>query len=386
MRQVYLDYAATTPVKEEVLAEMLPFFSLQYGNPSSLHKFGYTAREAVDLARERVAALIGAKASEIYFTSGGTESDNWAVEGVAGAQPAGRAHVITSKIEHHALLHSCAALEEKGHSVSYLEVDPTGFVQPHALKQAVNERTCLVSIMFANNEVGSIQPIAELAKIANSAGIIFHTDAVQAAGNLPINVQQLGIDMLSLSAHKIYGPKGIGALYIKEGTAISNFIHGGSQEHKRRAGTENVPGIVGFGKAAELAARNLNDHIKKTTTLRDYFIDRLLADIPDVQINGSREQRLPGNVNATFNYIEGEALLLDLDINGIAASTGSACSSGSFAPSHVLTAMGLPIEQVYSSLRFSLGDFTTKEDIDHTVSVLNATVKRLRAFSPFTQE
>ncbi|HHX13691.1 MAG TPA: cysteine desulfurase NifS [Clostridiales bacterium] len=386
MRQVYLDYAATTPVKEEVLAEMLPFFSLQYGNPSSLHKFGYTAREAVDLARERVAALIGAKASEIYFTSGGTESDNWAVEGVAGAQPAGRAHVITSKIEHHALLHSCAALEEKGHSVSYLEVDPTGFVQPHALKQAINERTCLVSIMFANNEVGSIQPIAELAKIANSAGIIFHTDAVQAAGNLPINVQQLGIDMLSLSAHKIYGPKGIGALYIKEGTAISNFIHGGSQEHKRRAGTENVPGIVGFGKAAELAARNLNDHIKKTTTLRDYFIDRLLADIPDVQINGSREQRLPGNVNATFNYIEGEALLLDLDINGIAASTGSACSSGSFAPSHVLTAMGLPIEQVYSSLRFSLGDFTTKEDIDHTVSVLNATVKRLRAFSPFTQE
>jgi cysteine desulfurase len=386
VRQVYLDYAATTPVKEEVLAEMLPFFSLQYGNPSSLHKFGYTAREAVDLARERVAALIGAKASEIYFTSGGTESDNWAVEGVAGAQPAGRAHVITSKIEHHALLHSCAALEEKGHSVSYLEVDPTGFVQPHALKQAINERTCLVSIMFANNEVGSIQPIAELAKIANSAGIIFHTDAVQAAGNLPINVQQLGIDMLSLSAHKIYGPKGIGALYIKEGTAISNFIHGGSQEHKRRAGTENVPGIVGFGKAAELAARNLNDHIKKTTTLRDYFIDRLLADIPDVQINGSREQRLPGNVNATFNYIEGEALLLDLDINGIAASTGSACSSGSFAPSHVLTAMGLPIEQVYSSLRFSLGDFTTKEDIDHTVSVLNATVKRLRAFSPFTQE
>lgn len=386
MKNVYLDYSATTPVKKEVLEEMIPYFCEKFGNPSSLYKIGAESKSAIDTARDRLAALIGAEAKEVYFTSSGTEADNWAVTGAARAKRAEGNHIITTKIEHHALLHTCQALEKEGFEVTYLDVGPDGIVRPEDLKAAIKDSTILISIMFANNEVGAIQPVKELAALAAARGVLFHTDAVQALGNVPINVKELGVDMLSVSAHKIYGPKGTGALYIRRGLNIESLLHGGAQEMKKRSGTENLTGIVGFGKAAELAGQGLKGHIEKIRSLRDYFIAELQAKIEEIEVNGSLKYRLPGNANIIFNYVEGEAVLLYLDAVGIYASTGSACSSASFAPSHVLSAMGLPPEKVYSSLRFTVGDFTTKEDIDYTVEELVKIVGKLRSFSPFNKD
>lgn len=386
MRQVYLDYSATTPVKKEVLEAMLPYFSEKFGNPSSLYGIGLNAKSDLNEARAKVAKLIGADEREIYFTSCGTEADNWAVIGTARAKKAKGNHIITTRIEHHALLHSCEYLEKEGFEVTYLDVDNKGRILLEDLERAITEKTILISIMFANNEIGTIQPIKEISDIAKKHGIWFHTDAVQAVGNVPINVKELGIDMMSMSAHKIYGPKGVGALYIKKGVVIPSFMNGGAQENKRRAGTENMAGIIGFAKAAELAEANLEEHIKKITELRNYFAEQITSKIPEVEINGSMDHRLPGNINFIFNYIEGEALLLLMDSKGIYASTGSACSSASLTPSHVLKALCLPYEKIHSSIRFTVGDFTTKEDIDYTVEELIKIVEKLRAISPIYKQ
>jgi cysteine desulfurase len=385
-RQVYLDYSATTPVKDEVLQAMLPYFTRNFGNPSSLYSIGQESKQAVEEARERVAALIGADSREIFFTSSGTEADNWAVIEGAESRVKKGSRVITTKIEHHALLHSCEYLEKKGFAVTYLDVNDEGFVDPADLERALTDDTTLVSIMFANNEIGSVQPIGELAEIAKKRGALFHTDAVQALGNVRMDVHALGVDLLSVSAHKIYGPKGVGALYIRKGVALPSFVHGGGQENKKRAGTENLTGIVGFGKAAELSKNNLDAHIEKLTELRNYFLAKIQANIPDVKINGGLAHRLPGNLNVTFKYIEGEALLLLLDLDGIAVSTGSACSSASLTPSHVLTALGVPVEMIHGSLRFTVGDFTTKDDIDYTVECLIKSVEKLRNISSVSKE
>jgi len=382
MRQVYLDYSATTPVKKEVLDEMLPYFSEKFGNPSSLYGLGLSAKTDLNLARAKVAKLINADEREIYFTSSGTEADNWAVIGAARAKKAKGNHIITTKIEHHALLHTCQYLEKEGFDVTYLDVDREGRVSLADIEKAITDKTILISVMFANNEIGTIQPISEIAGIARKHEIWFHTDAVQALGNVPIDVKDLGIDMMSMSAHKIYGPKGVGALYIRKGVIIPSFMNGGAQESKRRAGTENVAGIVGFGKAAELAGENLKNHIRHVSELRDYFKDQILKRIPEVEINGSMKHRLPGNINLIFNYIEGESLLLLMDAKGIYASTGSACSSASLTPSHVLKALKLPYEKIHSSIRFTIGDFTTKEDIDYAVEEIVQIVERLRSISP----
>jgi len=382
MRQVYLDYAATTPVKKEVLEEMLPYFTEKFGNPSSIYGLGLSAKSDINQARAKVAKLIGAEEREIYFTSSGTEADNWAVISTARAKRNKGNHIITTKIEHHALLHTCEFLEKEGYEVTYLDVDREGRISLEDLENAITDKTILISIMFANNEIGTIQPVKEIGQIAKKHGIWFHTDAVQAVGNVPINVKELGVDMLSMSAHKIYGPKGIGALYIRKGVVIPNFMNGGAQENKRRAGTENVAGIVGFGKAAELALENLEEHSKRILELRNYFVEMITSKIPDVEINGSMEHRLPGNINFIFNYIEGEALLLMLDSKGISASTGSACSSASLTPSHVLEALKLPYEKMHSSIRFSIGDFTTKEDLEYAAEEIAKTVEKLRAISP----
>lgn len=382
MRQVYLDYSATTPVKKEVLDEMLPYFSEKFGNPSSLYGIGLSAKTDLNMARSKVAKLIGADEREIYFTSCGTEADNWAVIGAARAKKTKGNHIITTKIEHHALLHTCEYLQKEGFEVTYLDIDKDGRISLAELENAITDKTILISIMFANNEIGSIQPIKEIAGIARKHEIWFHTDAVQALGNVPIDVKDLGIDMMSMSAHKIYGPKGIGALYIRKGVVIPNFMNGGAQENKRRAGTENMAGIVGFGKAAELAGTNLQSHIRHVSELRDYFKDQILSRIPEVEINGGMKHRLPGNINLIFNYIEGESLLLLMDAKGIYASTGSACSSASLTPSHVLKALKLPYEKIHSSIRFTIGDFTTKEDLDYTVEELVQIVERLRSISP----
>lgn len=386
MRQVYLDYSATTPVKEEVLQEMIPYFTEQFGNPSSLYTMGLTSKEAVDKARSQVAALIGADSKEIYFTGCGSEADNWAVFGTVDKFKEKGNHIITTRIEHHAMLHSCEFLEKNGYKVTYLAVEPDGTVKPENLEAAITDQTILISIMMVNNEVGTIEPIKELAAIAKKHGILFHTDAVQALANVPIDVKDLGVDMLSVSAHKIYGPKGIGALYIRKGLRISNYMHGGAQEMGRRAGTENLAGIVGFGKAAELAKINMEEHIAHCSQLRDYLIDRITREIPDTFVNGTMEQRHPGNANITFKYIEGESILLLLDYKGVSVSTGSACSSKSLEPSHVLTALGVPVEMVHGTVRFTVGDFTTKEDIDYTVESLNEIVEKLRALSPVNSE
>lgn len=386
MRQVYLDYSATTPVKKEVLEEMLPYFTEKFGNPSSLYGIGLNAKSDLSQARAKVAKLIGADEREIYFTSCGTEADNWAVIGTARAKKSKGNHIITTKIEHHALLHSCEYLEKEGFEVTYLDVDSKGRISLEELEKAITDKTILISIMFANNEVGTIQPIKEISAIAKKHGIWFHTDAVQALGNVPINVHELGIDMMSMSAHKIYGPKGIGALYVKKGIVIPSFMNGGAQENKRRAGTENMAGIMGFAKAAELAGQNLEEHIARITELRNYFAKEITSRIEDVDVNGDMEHRLPGNINITFNYAEGEALLLYMDARGIAASTGSACSSASFTPSHVLRALGLPLEKIYSSIRFTVGDFTTKEDIDYAIEEIVKIVEKLRGFSAFNRE
>lgn len=381
MRQVYLDYSATTPVKEDVLNAMIPYFTEKFGNPSSLYTVGTVSREAIEKARGQVAKLINAQDKEIFFTSSGTEADNWAVFGIVDALKNKGNHIITTKIEHHALLHTGDFLEKHGYDVTYLDVEPDGRVNPEALKAAITDKTILISIMFVNNEVGTVQPIKELAAIAKERGIIFHTDAVQALGNVHIDVKDLGVDLMSVSAHKIYGPKGVGALYIRKGVQLSNFMHGGAQESKRRAGTENLPGIVGFGKAAELAYENLDAHIKKVSELRNYFIDQVMSKIENVTLNGSKEFRHPGNANLTFEFIEGEAMLLYLDMKGIAVSTGSACSSASLVPSHVLSALGIPVEKIHGSLRFTVGEPTTKEDIDYVVEQLVEVVNKLRSIS-----
>lgn len=386
MRQVYLDYSATTPVKDEVLSAMLPYFTKQFGNPSSLYTIGLESKEAVENARGSVAALIGAFPQEIYFTGCGSEADNWAVFGTADKLKEKGNHIITTKIEHHAMLHSCQFLEKHGFEVTYLDVEPDGTVKPETLEAAITDKTILISIMMVNNEVGTIEPIAELAAVAKKHGVLFHTDAVQALANVEIDVKALGVDMMSLSAHKIYGPKGIGALYIRKGLRISNYLHGGGQENGRRAGTENLAGIVGFGKAAELAKAQLSEHIAHCRSVRDYLVKRVIDEIPDTFVNGSMEHRHPGNANITFKFIEGESILLMLDYKGIAVSTGSACSSKSLEPSHVLTAMGVPVEMVHGTVRFTVGDFTTKEDIDYVVESLKEIVEKLRMLSPVNNE
>ena len=384
MKQVYLDYSATTPVKEEVVREMLPFFTERYGNPSSLYSVGLDAKAGLDEARARVAGLINAEPKEIFFTSCGTESDYWVLEGTANALKNKGRHIITSRIEHHAILHTCEYLEKLGFEITYLDVDGDGFVSPEALEKAIRKDTILVSIMMVNNEIGTIEPIKELAAVAKAHGVLFHTDAVQGLGNVPIDVKDLGVDFLSMSAHKIYGPKGVGALYMRKGVRITNFMHGGAQETKRRAGTENLAGIAGFGKAAELAAANLEQHIEHSTKLRNYFWEQIEANISGVTLNGSREKRHPGNLNVSFDYIEGESILLMLDAFGISISTGSACSSKSLVPSHVLEAIGISITKMNGTVRFTVGDFTTKEDIDYVVETLVKVVARLRELSPVT--
>lgn len=381
MRNVYLDYSATTPVKEEVLQEMIPYFTEKYGNPSSLYDIGLENKEAISRAREQVAALINAKPSEIYFTGCGTEADNWAVFGTAEKLKAKGNHIITTRIEHHAMLHSCAALEKDGFAVTYLDIDKNGMIDLKQLEEAITDKTILISIMLVNNEIGTIEPVKEAAAIARKHQILFHTDAVQALGNVPIDVKELGVDMLSVSAHKIYGPKGVGALYIRKGVQINNFMHGGAQENRRRAGTENVPGIVGFGKAAEIALRDLNKHIEHSKILRDHLRERILTEIPDTFVNGTMEHRHPGNLNVTFEYIEGEAILLLLNQLGISVSTGSACSSASLEPSHVLSALGVPVEMIHGTVRFTVGDMTTMEDIDYVADSLKTVVQRLREIS-----
>lgn len=386
MRQVYLDYSATTPVKREVLEEMLPYFTEKFGNPSSLYGLGLSAKSDLNQARSKVAELIGADEREIYFTSSGTEADNWAVIGAVRAKKTKGNHIITSNIEHHALLHTCEYLEKEGFEVTYLAVDREGRISLEDLENAITEKTVLISIMFANNEIGTIQAVKEIAEIAKKHGVWFHTDAVQALGNVPIDVKDLGIDMMSMSAHKIYGPKGVGALYVRKGVIIPSFMNGGAQENKRRAGTENMAGIIGFGKAAELAGQNLDEHIAKISGLRDYFAEQILARIPDVEINGSMKYRLPGNINFIFNYIEGESLLLLMDAKGIYASTGSACSSASLTPSHVLKALNLPYEKMHSSIRFTVGDFTTKDDLDYAIEEIVTIVEKLRAISPLNKQ
>ncbi|HKL41223.1 MAG TPA: cysteine desulfurase NifS [Clostridia bacterium] len=382
MKRRYLDYSATTPVKEEVLDSMMPFFSEVYGNASSLHTFGQNANEKLTESREIIAKTIGAKTNEIYFTSGGSESDNWAIKSIAKAHEAKGKHIITSKIEHHAVLHTCEALEKEGFEVTYLDVDEDGYVDLDVLKDAIREDTILISIMYINNEIGTIQPVKEIGAIAREHNIVFHTDAVQALGNVSIDVEELNIDLLSVSAHKIYGPKGIGALYIRRGVKIIPFIDGGAQERKKRAGTENIPAIVGFAKACEIAERDLQAHVEKLSKLRDELIDKILGSIDEVKLNGPRDNRHPGNVNVAFKYIEGEALLLMLDAVGVAASSGSACTTGALEPSHVLMSIGLGHEIAHGSLRLTIGDFTEPEDIDFIVENLVRIVKTLRAMSP----
>ena len=386
MRNVYLDYSATTPVKEEVLKEMIPYFTEKFGNPSSLYDKGLEAKAAVDHAREQLAALINADPKEIYFTAGGTEADNWSLMGVADKLKDKGNHIITTKIEHHAILHSCEFLEKHGYEVTYLGIDKNGRISLEELENAITDKTILISVMMVNNEIGTVQPIKEIGKIAKAHKIIFHTDAVQALGNVPIDVKDMGIDLMSMSSHKIYGPKGEGALFMRKGLRISNYIHGGAQENSKRAGTENLTGIVGFGKAAELARINFDKHVQHCSELRNYLVDRILKEIPDTQLNGTMEGRHPGNANITFEFIEGESILLLLNQFGISVSTGSACSSKSLEPSHVLVALGVPVEMIHGTVRFTVGDFTTKEDIDYVIEKLKIIVEKLRALSPINAE
>lgn len=383
---IYLDNAATTQVDSKVLEAMLPFFTEYYGNPSAVYSFAETAKKAVEDAREKLAELIHAKKDEIYFTGGGSESDNWALKATAEAYGNKGKHIITSKIEHHAILHTCEWLEKHGFEVTYLDVDEKGLVSPEKLEKAIRPDTILISIMAANNEIGTIEPLAEIGEIAHKHGILFHTDAVQAFGHIPLDVDAMHIDMLSASGHKINGPKGIGIMYIRKGVKIRSFIHGGAQERQRRAGTHNVPGIVGFGKAAELALANMDERIKYETELRDYLIKRVSSEIPYTKVNGDLEKRLPNNANFCFRFIEGESMLILLDQNGICGSSGSACTSGSLDPSHVLLAIGLPHEIAHGSLRLSLSEKTTKEDIDFTIDELKKIIERLRNMSPLYED
>jgi len=382
MKEIYMDHAATTYVKPQVLSAMLPCFGEIYGNPSSIYTTGQRAHSVIDDARERVAKCLGATAREIYFTGCGTESDNWAIRGTACAKRNAGNHIISSAIEHHAVLHTLQQLEKEGFAVTYIQPDDQGIIHAADVQAAITDKTILITIMYANNEIGTIQPIAEIGKIAKENKILFHTDAVQAVGAIEVNVKGLQVDMLSVSAHKFYGPKGVGALYIRNGVRPQIFMQGGGQERGRRGGTENVPGIAGMARALELAVANMEQSAEKLKTMRDHLMHRILTEIPYTRLNGHAENRLPNNVNISFRFIEGESLLLMLDINGIAASSGSACTSGSLDPSHVLLAIGLPHEIAHGSLRLSLGDDNTIEQCDHVVETLKTVVLRLRKMSP----
>lgn len=383
---IYLDNAATTKTAPEVVEAMLPYFSEHYGNPSSIYGFAAANKDVITKSREEIASVIGAQSNEIYFTAGGSEADNWALKATVEAYGKKGKHIITSKIEHHAILHTCEYLQQQGVEVTYLDVDENGVVDLEQLKASIREDTILISIMYANNEIGTIQPIREIGKIAHEHGILFHTDAVQAFGQIPIDVNECHIDMLSSSGHKLNGPKGIGFLYIRKGVKIRSFIHGGAQERKRRAGTENVPGIVGFGAAAERAENTMQERMEKETELRDYLIARIEKEIPYCRLNGDRTKRLPNNVNFSFRFVEGESLLIMLDMKGICASSGSACTSGSLDPSHVLLAIGLPHEIAHGSLRMTLSEETTKEDLDYVVESLKEIVGTLRKMSPLYED
>ena len=382
MRRIYLDYAATTPTHPEVVEAMLPYFSEVFGNPSSIYTCGQEAKGAIEEARSKVAELIGAQDEEIVFTSGGSEADNFAIKGVAYANESEGNHIITTTIEHHAVLETCHFLETKGFRVTYLPVDEYGLVAPEEVRQAITSKTILISVMQANNEIGTIEPIAEIGKIAREAGIYFHTDAVQTVGHLPISVDELGVDLLSMSAHKLYGPKGVGALYIRKGTKLLPFVHGGEQERGRRASTENVPGIVGLGKAVEIARQEMSEEAERVTYLRNKLINGLLGQIDHTRLNGHPTNRLPNNVNVSIAFAEGESMCLNLDLEGICTATGSACSSAITEPSHVMLALGLPPLEAHSSLRFSLGKWTTEVEIDRVLEVLPRIVAKLRAMSP----
>lgn len=384
--RIYLDNAATTKTSQEVVDAMLPYFTENYGNASSIYEVGQRSKEAITTAREDIAKVLGAKTEEIYFTAGGSEADNWALKAAFEAYSKKGNHIITTKIEHHAILHTCEYLEKKGAEITYLDVDENGLVNLDELQKAIRPETILISIMFSNNEIGTIEPVKEIGMIAKEHGVLFHTDAVQAFGQVPIDVDEMNIDMLSSSAHKINGPKGIGFLYIRKGVKIRSFVHGGAQERKRRAGTENVPGIVGYGVAAKRAAETMEVRTAKERELRDYFIDRVLKEIPYVKLNGDPVKRLPNNINLSFRFVEGESLLIMLDMKGIAASSGSACTSGSLDPSHVLLAIGLPHEIAHGSLRLTLGEDTTKEDLDYTLEQLKEIIGKLRDLSPLYED
>ena len=385
-RLIYLDNAATTQVYPEVFDAMKPYFTEYYGNPSAIYTFAGEAKKAVAKAREIIANGIHAKEEEIYFTAGGSESDNWALKATAEFYQNKGKHIITTKIEHHAILHTCEYLEKNGYEVTYVEVDENGRVKLDELEAAIRPDTILISVMAANNEIGTIQPLEEIGKIAKKHDVLFHTDAVQAFSHIPLDVEKMNIDMLSASGHKIHGPKGVGLLYIRKGVKIRSFIHGGAQERKRRAGTHNVPGIVGFGKAAELAFQNMDKNISYESELRDYLIERILKEIPYTRLNGDKTERLPNNANFCFRFIEGESLLILLDQNGICGSSGSACTSGSLDPSHVLLAIGLPHEIAHGSLRLTISEKTTKEEIDFTVDKLKEIIERLRGMSPLYED
>ncbi|MGF0033754.1 cysteine desulfurase NifS [Bariatricus sp. SGI.154] len=385
-RLIYLDNAATTKTAPEVVEAMLPYFTENYGNPSSVYSFSAGNKEAISQQRDIIAEALGAKGNEIYFTAGGSESDNWALKATAEAYESKGNHIITTKIEHHAILHTAEYLEKKGFEVTYLDVDEDGKVKLDALKAAIRPTTILISVMYANNEIGTIQPIKEIGEIAHEHGILFHTDAVQAFGQVPINVDECHIDMLSASGHKLNGPKGIGFLYIRKGVKIRSFVHGGAQERKRRAGTENVPGIIGLGTAVKRAVTTMQERTAKETELRDYLIERVMKEIPYCRLNGHRTDRLPNNANFSFRFIEGESLLIMLDMKGICGSSGSACTSGSLDPSHVLLAIGLPHEIAHGSLRLTLNEEIAKEDIDYVVDNLKEIVEHLRKMSPLYED
>jgi len=386
MNRIYMDNAATTPVRAQVLEEMMPYFAELYGNPSGIYQTAGVSRSAIYDAREKVARVIGASAEEIFFTGCGTESDNWALTGACATYGKGGGHIITCEIEHHAILHTCRHLEKKGVSVTYLPVDEYGIVDIDDLKGAIRDDTFLISIMYANNEIGTIQPIKEIGEIARQRKIIFHTDAVQAVGHVPIDVRELNVDMLSISGHKIYGPKGVGALYIRKGVRPGNLLHGGAQERGRRAGTENVPGIVGLGRAIELAAAELEEEAARLISLRDRLIEGILSAVPYSRLNGHRTSRLPGNVNISFEFVEGESILLLLNDKGIAASSGSACTSGDLDPSHVLLAIGLPHEKAHGSVRLTLGRYNTQEEVNAVIRDLPPVIERLRSMSPLYED
>jgi len=382
VKRIYLDYAATTPTDPEVVEAMLPYYSERFGNPSSIYSLGQEAKSAIENAREKIASLLGAKREEIIFTSGGTESNNFALKGIVYANENKGNHIITSVIEHHAIIAPCKFLEKRGFDVTYLPVDKYGLINPDDVRKAITNKTILISIAHSNNEVGTIEPIEKIGKIAQEYDIYFHTDAVQSFGHIPVDVNDLNVNLLSISAHKLYGPKGVGAIYIRKGTKLTSFLHGGDQERRRRASTENVPAIVGFGKAVEIARDRMNKEAKQLEALRDKLIKGIFEKIDHVRLNGHPAQRLPNNVNVAFEFVEGESMLLNLDMEGIAASTGSACSSASLEPSHVLLALGLPHEIAHGSLRFTFGRYTRNEDIDYVLEVLPKIVEKLRSMSP----